>query len=164
MGLLQNLRGQMMSSPLSQGMIKQQARALSTQGPHSSHRVSLAFVMAYEAVETLNGHCSSQEALVWQVKGSWNGSWGRGHFSRLLLCSVPAPLTLTSGPFSLAAGTLGARGTNLHTVAWPVRQMRVWARKRIAALSAAPAPRPPPTHAMGSSVTAATVSSSATMR
>lgn len=98
------------------------------------------------------------------AEGSWNGGWGLGYFSRLLLCSVPTPPTLTSGPFSLAAGTLGARGTNLHTVAWPVRPMRVWARKRIAALSAAPAPRPPPTPAMGSSVTAATVSSSATMR
>lgn len=159
----------MMNSLLSQGLIKQQAREVSTQCPQRGVCRKLTQSQSLHC-DGLRGSRDSSQALFFArdpdvaSEGQWNGGWGLGHFSRLLLYSVPAPLTLTSGPFSIAAGTLGARGTNLHTVAWPVRQMRVWARKRIAALSAALAPRPPPTHAMGSSVTAATVSSSATMR
>lgn len=103
-----------------------------------------------------------------QVKGSWDGdgwdiSWA---LLRLLLPCHSSPLGL-SPP---SAGTQGARGTSSPIVAWPAscpspaRQMRGWVRKRTAAQSVAPAPRPPPTREMGSSVTAATVSSSATMR
>lgn len=105
-----------------------------------------------------------------QMKGSWDGDRGwadcLGSCCGLVLPCSPSPLGL-SPP---SAGTPGARGTSLHTVAWPVncpshaRQMRGWARKRTAAQSVAPAPHPPSTREMGSSVTAATVSSSVTMR
>lgn len=68
-----------------------------------------------------------------------------------------------------SSGTPLAKGTNFPTVPAATRrsrarQTRGSGRTRTAARSAVPAPPPPPTRKTGSSATAATVSSSATMR